>query len=193
MAPILGIIASSQTASTLTAFESIATTTLGSDTATITFSSIPSTYQHLQIRIMAKNAFTTNRGVSLSRMRMNSDTASNYSYHRLTGDGATAAASGGATQTYIYFMDTNGFGASDNSTFATGIIDIHDYASTTKNKTVRSFSGVNQNSATASEQSIGLESGLWISTSAITRLDITSGGGNWKTGSTFALYGIKGA
>lgn len=176
-----------------TSYESISSTTLSVDTATITFSSIPSTYQHLQIRILAKNAFTTNRGVSLSRMRMNSDTTSNYTYHRLIGDGAAVSASSGATQTYIYFMDTNGFGASDNSTFATGLIDIQDYASTTKNKTIRCFSGVNQNSATASEQSIGFDSGLWMSTSAINRLDITSGGGNWKTGSIFALYGIKGA
>jgi hypothetical protein len=175
------------------AFESIATVTLGSDTATITFSSIPNTYQHLQIRALAKNAFTTNRGVSLSRFRFNSDSASNYSYHRLIGDGSTAAASGASSQAYLYCFDTNGFGGSDNSTFSVGVLDIHDYASTSKNKTLRSLSGVNQNSTTASEQSIGLESGAWYSTSAINRIDITSGGGNWKTGSTFALYGIKGA
>lgn len=175
------------------AYESIATVTLASDTATVTFSSIPSTYASLQIRAIAKNSYTTNRGVSLSRIRFNSDTASNYSYHRLTGDGASAVASGGASQTYLYCFDTNGYGASDNSIFATGILDILDYASTTKNKTLRSFSGVNQNSATASEQSIGLESGLWVSISAINRIDITSGGGNWKTGTIFSLYGIKGA
>jgi len=188
---VLGSFSSGVAAST-SSFESIATVTLASDQATITFSSIASTYKHLQIRAMAKNASTTNRFVSLSRFRFNSDTGSNYSYHRLTGDGTTAAASGGATQTYLYCFDTDGFGASDNSTFAGGIIDILDYASTSKNKTLRSLSGVNQNSTTTSEQSIAMDSGAWYSTSAITQIDITSGGGNWKTGSTFALYGIKG-
>lgn len=189
---VLGSLSSGVAAST-SSYESIASQTLASDTATITFSSISGTYKHLQIRVLAKNAFTTNRGVSLSRIRFNSDSGSNYSYHRLIGDGTSVTASGGASQTYLYCFDTNGFGASDNSTFSTGIIDIIDYASTTKNKTLRCFSGVNQNSATTSEQSTGLDSGAWFSTSAITQIDITSGGGNWKSGSTFALYGIKGA
>jgi len=171
-----------------TAFESIATASGTGSSNTITFSSIPSTYQHLQIRSLVRSTFAAT-GVGSFRVRLNGDTGSNYAWHFIYASGTSVSATGAASAT---FMDLDLVVSRNNNTagiFGAMLVDIHDYASTT----IRSFSGVNQNSATASEQSIGLESGLWISTSAITRLDITSGGGNWKTGSTFALYGIKGA
>jgi len=77
------------------------------------------------------------------------------------------------------------------NTFAVNLIDIHDYASTTKYKTLRSFSGANANSASTSFV-MGLFSSAWYSTSAVTSITFTNSFG-FKAGTTFSLYGIKGA
>jgi hypothetical protein len=70
------------------------------------------------------------------------------------------------------------------------IIDIHDYASTTKNKTVRSFFGHDRNGA----GSVYLYSGLWMNTGAITSLSLGQANfsGTFDTGTVASLYGIKG-
>jgi len=183
MSPILGIIASSQTASTLTAFESIATANPTSGT-TVTFSSIPSTYQHLQIRFTHITA--SPNGAQL-RLQINSDTGSNYSRHKLQGNGTTASATGAASQTFMY-IGSDGVG-SDSSYAVVGITDLHDYKSTTKNKTMRSLVGIDKNGS----GDIAMWSGSWLNTNAITSLTITSDGANFASGSSFALYGIKGA
>ena len=124
-------------------------------------------------------------------MRFNGDTASNYVMHYLMGNGASASASssGGAAAQISNVCMTN------NSTSYAGvsIIDIADYSSTSKYKTTRQFTGTEDNN-TQGFQSIRLGSGLWMSTSAVSSITIfntssTSGG----TGTTFALYGIKGA
>jgi len=125
-------------------------------------------------------------------IRANSDSGSNYFYHYLTGDGSAASAAGTSTaQTYMrlgLYADS-GYAA---NIFGTMILDIHDYTSTTRNKTFRSFSGVDRNTTTGGE--VRLSSGLWMSTSAITSITINNNGGdNYSSSSTFALYGIKGA
>jgi hypothetical protein len=164
-----------------TDFESIATATPTSGTS-ITFSSIPSTYKHLQVRYqMVTN---TSFGGSLSA-KFNADSGANYARHRLYGDGATATAGGGASATQMWVGDF-GLGAHTTSPMG-GIIDIHDYASTTKNKTVRTISGVDANGTGG----ISLLSSLWMSTSAVTSLELFIGADAFKTGSVFSLYGIK--
>lgn len=172
------------------AYESIASATGTGSSATITFSSIPSTYQHLQVRAILKNTDTRNFD-SLLEMTMNGNSGSVYSYHILKGDGATTTAFGGATQTKISYVSYYPFdGKGGVNTMGVVIIDIHDYASTTKNKTVRSFSGWDGNG----EGQVMLSSGLFQNTGAITSLTFTNDGAyNWKTTTQFALYGIKGA
>ena len=164
-------------------YESIATTTVGSGgTATVTFSSIPSTFKHLQVRAIMKNS-STNDGC---RLRFNSDTASNYSLHYLYGDGATAQASALANWTIVPF------GVSAPSTaanvFSAAVLDILDYADTNKYKTTRSLCGYDTNGGGY----VTLASGNWRSTSAINRIDIVWDAGNSAQYSSFALYGIKG-
>lgn len=181
---ILGTLSSGVAAST-SSFESIATATASGSTNTITFSSIPSTYASLQIRIHAKDTAIG----SYLEMIFNNDTASNYAYHSLTGNGSTASASGSATQGTIRNI---GYvpAASATNIYGVSIIDIHDYASTTKAKTVRTIMGNDRNGS----GEIRLQSGLWTSTSAINRIDISEVNlDNITSGSTFALYGIKGA
>lgn len=161
-------------------------------TTLVTFSNIPQTYQHLQIRLLAKNTRTADSAWGSCRMRINGDSGANYTYHELSGDGSTAYASGGTANTFAFGPGVPGSGGSNTSNFATHIIDIHDYASTTKNKTVRWFGGVDQNTTTANRNVISLFSNLWLSTSAITSLTFSHGDGNWSVNTTFALYGYKG-
>jgi hypothetical protein len=187
VSPILGIIASQNYVRSTTAYESIATVTVGSGgSANFDFTSIPSTYTHLQLRGIVR-CNVAGSGVQTTSYRFNSDTGSNYSYHNLTGNGTAASASGSATQTGI--VDTNAPQLSATSnTFGTTIIDILDYANTNKYKTIRVLSGADLNGS----GQVNLLSGLWMSTSAITSITINPGGDAVQY-TQFALYGIKGA
>lgn len=163
-----------------TAYESIATTTVGSGgSSTITFSSIPSTYKHLQIRAVLNNS---NISVSMS---FNGDNASgNYSDHLLYGDGSSAAAAAVANKNTITFTQ---YSASGSSIYHASIIDVLDYANTNKYKTVRSLNGYDANGSGF----IGLASGSWRSTSAVNSITFAVAGVSWTQYSQIALYGIK--
>ena len=173
---VLGSFSSGVAAST-SSYESIASVTPTSGTS-ITFSSIPATYKHLQIRSNLDNA-----GNTQLLMTMNSDTGSNYAWHLLYGTGASAAATGGATATSINYGSFTG----TSSGLGVSIIDVIDYASTTKYKTTRTFAGRDTNGTGW----IQLSSGLWQSTSAITSITLTDPNYSFTAG-TIALYGIKG-
>lgn len=167
-------------------YESIATATGTGSSGTITFSSIPSTYTHLQVRILGRSdtAAVTQTAV----LTLNNDTGANYAYHTLLGDGTIVSAAGTASASNIPRIYSVGNNATA-SVMSVGIIDIHDYASTTKNKTVRIWTGDDRNGSGRT----ALSSGLWQSTTAVSRLDIITAAGNWTTATKFALYGIKGA
>jgi hypothetical protein len=188
--PVLGTLASSVQKIT-GSFESIATATGTGSSATITFSSIPATYKSLQFRILGKNTDTSVGGTQ-AIVRFNSDTGTNYAYHFIRAEGTTAAAGGGSSNGS---MEWNGVYPSSAATQAnmmgTGIIDIIDYASTSKYKTLRGFHGWNGN--TVDNGWVVLNSGLWMSTSAINSVSIITNGSNWTSNTTIALYGIKGA
>lgn len=162
-------------------YESIATVTLGSAASSITFSSIPSTYSHLQIR---GYGLATANGLSF-RMRANNDSGSNYAIHALLGDGASASAAAITSTTSVIV------GTAPESTTYGGVFvcDVLDYSNTNKNKTTRSLAGADMNGSGGYSV---LYSGLWMSTSAIDRLDVLVLTNNFAAGSTFALYGIKG-
>jgi len=187
--PILGIIASSKLVAS-GSFESIATAVGTGSSNLITFSSIPSTYKHLQIRMTSRQVGAYN-GSNRVYMRFNSDSSSNYDYHFLQGNGSSASAFGYANNTNCEIYNPTLVDGATANAFGAGIIDIQDYSSSTKNKTVRYFCGADANTAdTTFDVNIG--SSLWRSTSAVTTLTITTGGSNFMTGSTFSLYGIKG-
>ena len=171
------------------AFDSIATATGTGSSGTITFSSIPSTYKHLQIRCLSRNT-ATGTGSGDVLLRFNSDTGSNYAFHYLGGNASVASSTASATQTSIKLdnFSTNNGETSNNMTVA--IIDIHDYASTTKAKTVKEFQGNDNNGNSSSI--VRYYSGLWTSTSAINTITLTLNlANNFTTASTFALYGIN--
>jgi hypothetical protein len=173
-------------------FESIATITASGGETSLSFTSIPGTYASLQIRgIMRRADASSNLGRVY--LQFNSDTGANYAGHQLRGtDAGTVSASGSASASNFFAF--RGAGALDASnTFGVGIADIHDYASTTKYKTTRSFTGLDNNGRSSGTSEIYLYSGLWQSTSAITRIDLVFNGDTAAAGTTFALYGIKGA
>ena len=179
-------------------YESIASATGTGSSGVITFSSIPSTYKHLQIRFMAKTTLTASAGYT-PIIKLNGSSSAIYAEHFLTGDGSTAQASPGNSPSSTSIQLWRAMAGSKASTptmtniMAVCIVDILDYASTSKNKTVRYFAGLDCNFA-GTESWVTLGSGLYAATTAVSSLDITTdSGGNFTTSSTFALYGIKGA
>ena len=189
MAPILGIMASQISGHLWApsgAYDSIATTTVGAGGASsITFSSIPSTYTHLQVRGIVRPG-TNNADM---RLTLNSDSGSNYARHRLIGNGASIDATGTASTAFIGIFDANGLQTGTASTFGVAVIDILDYANTSKYKTVRVLSGNDNNGS----GQVGISSGLWQSTSATSTVTLVMSSGNFAEYTQFALYGIKGA
>lgn len=178
---IPGVIASSYFAA-IGDYESISTVTVGSGgSASITFSSIPSTYQHLQIRFISK----LSAGDDVI-MRFNGDTASNYYNHILYGDGSSVIASvpfGGAYSAIALYY------TGSTSSIAGGVIDLLDYTSTNKNKTARFLGGYDNNGS----GNIDFASGLWFATpAATTSITMKPVSANFAEYSQFALYGIKG-
>jgi hypothetical protein len=122
---------------------------------------------------------------------INADSGSNYAMHDLQGNGSTAAAQGYASQSSIFWWNMLPSATYTASTYGAGIADIHDYASTTKNKTLRLISGFDSNAGSTANR-VNLSSGLWMNTAAITSITLTSGNA-FDTSSVFSLYGIKGA
>lgn len=156
-------------------YEAIATQTLGSAAASVTFSSISGAYTDLVLIIAGVQSVADNPYV-----QFNSDTATNYSRTQLSGDGSSASSSRNSNNAKIIF--TGG----DLSTF-NAILNIQNYANTTTYKTVliRSNSASDRTAAAV---------GLWRSTSAITSLLIANNSANtFAAGSTFTLYGIQSA
>jgi len=191
--PILGIIDSQKSGhlwAPAPAYDSIATVTVGSGgSSSITFTSFPSTYTHLQIRGIARDNRSAS-GLATGGLQFNSDsTYTNYRGHILYGTGSTAAAatSQPSNGTALAFS-TNGNSSTANS-FAAAVIDILDYANTSKYKTVRTLSGADNNDTTGE---IDFVSGVWMSTAAITNITLIPYGSNsFVQYSSFALYGVK--
>ncbi len=115
----------------------------------------------------------------------NSDTGSNYSYHLVQGNGsATYAEAGTSTASIRVWPNGN---STVSGTPNVGIVDVLDYANTSKFKTARILNGYDQNGAGI----ISLNSGLWRNTNAITSIVLALNTGNFAQNSSFTLYGIK--
>lgn len=167
----------------------ISNVVLSTTTASVTFSSIPSTYAHLQLRCFVRDARVDI--LSSLRIRMNGDTTSNYAYHCNRGDTTNVASADQGRSTGIEFDRVlNGANSPANS-FGILIIDIPDYVSANKYKTVTAIGGAENASAGTGVTSYN--SGLWNNTSAITSLTIFSPYANMLANSRIGLYGIKGA
>jgi hypothetical protein len=187
--PILGIMASQMSGKLWQpdgAYDSLATVTVGSGgAASVEFAGIPNTYKHLQIRGIGRD--TQASGAHSLRLQLNSDTGSNYTYHAVIGDGSTASAGALTAQPTQYpgfLIGTSGA----TGVFSASIIDILDYANTSKNKVTRTLSGVDNNGS----GNIGLFSGMWLNVAAITSITLLPAAStNFAQHSQFSLYGVK--
>jgi hypothetical protein len=179
----MGILAASG-AGVAGSYELISTAFGTGSSGTVTFSSIPNSYKHLQIRYAAQPVAGTNlAGITL---RFNGDTGTNYSRHSLNSYGSgTPLADGNANRTTIDVGFING---STTNGAASGILDILNYANTSLYKTTRTLSGI-----TASTLDIRIQSGNWRNTNAVTSIELFIPSGNFNTASRFSIYGIKGA
>lgn len=178
MSPILGIFASRQSAPA-SSYESIATVSSSGSSGTLSFTSIPGSYSALQIR----GLYSGDGGFLFT---LNGNTSAVYTGHNLRADGTTLYAAGNATANGYANFTTTPTGSSLN--LHACIIDIVDYASTSKNKTVRMFDGYEDNSSGV----VALFSAGFLSASAITSITLDANG-TWRNKTTFSLYGIKGA
>lgn len=167
--------------------EPIATTLVGSGGAgTITFSDIPQTYKHLQLRIMARSANTSD--TDYCNIQFNSDVSNSYVQHRVTNNGSSlsAGADTGITRCIVQRLSSDQSAA---NIFGAIIFDIIDYTNTSKMKTTRHFGGYDLNGTGFTEYG----SNLWRSTDSISSIFIYSQtGSGFKQYSRFSLYGIKG-
>lgn len=188
MTPILGIIASQITGRLWEpqgAYDALSTVTVPSGgAASVTFAVIPQGYKHLQIRCTTRESL----GSSIGGMyiQFNSDTGSNYAWHRVWGDGASTF-SGASTSTTAQLGGIIATTAGTANVFSSTIIDVLDYTAN-KNKTMRSLTGLDYNGSGY----VGLHSGLWMNTAPITSITINPDSGqNWQQYSQFTLYGVR--
>jgi hypothetical protein len=162
---------------------------------TITLSDIPSTYKHLQVRYVIKGVY--NGSSTNGAVRFNGDSSTTYRSHYLRGNSVAVASAdgGGGTTAHMTFQDSIIGSQTDyNNMFATGIMDILDYTSTSKNKTLRTLAGIVGGSGLVNRTYV--YSGLYISTNAITSITFQpqtfSSGQQFTSTSRISLYGIKG-
>ena len=164
-----------------TTYELIASQTLGSDAATVTFSSIPGTFDDL-VFVYSVRTTTAVVGENIKARFNGAGSDTNHSARRLSGNGSTAASS---TQAYLLIGTASGSSSTADS-FGSGEMYIPNYAGGS-NKSC-SMTSVQETNAIGA--SIYVLAGLWSDTSAITDIEILPVTGNLKTGSTFDLYGI---
>lgn len=167
-------------------FESISTIVLTGNQSTINFTSIPQNYAHLQLRIIGRNSLIGSNQREYFKCNFNSDTTSaNYRRHELIGNGSVVSVGS--------FQDGGiSLGPTINSsnTFSAHIVDILDYASTNKYKTVKTVCGYDGNGFGECH----INSGIWFSTSAITSINLSpfiSGSNFFTQYTSLALYGVK--
>lgn len=176
-------------------FESIATASVASTSASVTFSSIPATYKHLQIRgygkVSGNDGYDSTTGLAL---QFNSDTSAVYNSHFVYGLSYASPGSGwtGANQTVMGLGVLSQYNSGNvlANTYSPNIIDIFDYTNTNIYKVARCIGGDDKNGT--GYYRVQLASGLWRNTSAINSITLLPQEFSFRQYSHFALYGIKG-
>lgn len=174
-------------------FELISTAYGTGSSDTITFSSIPQDYKHIQFRCVVKN--NANSGAVDWGIRINNQSVTAYRGHRLRGTTAAVQSgdTGGGTTDRIYITEgITGSTTGYTDIYTGSIIDILDYSSTVKNSTVRLFGGTVQTSG--GQNRVYLQSGMIDGTGAVSTITFvpSSAGQNITSASRISLYGIRG-
>lgn len=196
MSPVLGALGVgaraygvTATSEVLPSFELISTTNLTSDLSLVSINSIPSTYKHLQIRYVM---WGTASGW-IPQLRFNGDSSSNYDQNTIYGGSSQSAPVYGSSLNtsggfYTAGVSNGMQGTSNYPTIA--LIDIADYANTSKLKVVRIKSAIVATGT--STNTLQLSNGYWDNTAAITSISLSVGGAAIATNSRISVYGIRG-
>lgn len=167
--------------------EAIKTTYLEADVASVTFSSIPSSYEHLQVH--GSQRATGTSGGQAFYIEFNGVSSNTYASHTMVGANATGLGQRLDSQPYIKIYDGIHGSHPLGAEYATILLDVHDYRDTNKNTTVQfqMFDAITY--GTDSRATFG--SGMWESTAAVTQIKFTPSNGNLMRGSCYTLYGLK--
>jgi hypothetical protein len=168
--------------------EAIATQYLEADAATVTFSGIPATYEHLQLRASLRS--TELVYAMRLKINLNGDTGTNYSNHNMRGSTSSAGAYAQTGAAYIQTSDGMHGSSLPPAEYASFIMDILDYANTNKNTTCSLMAG---SALPHSDRRVQFGSGLWDNTAAITTILFTPNAGSFSRGCEFTLYGLNSA
>jgi len=153
-----------------------------------TFSSIPQTFTHLQLRVFGRATFN-NGGYNGSLYIQFSGSGVNYGYrHSLSGNGATATSFNGTSTSQLSLIGLVSDAGSIANNYGASVIDILDYTNTNKNKTVRAIGGADNN-GTANYGAVALTSQAWLDLSAITSIQVGTDS-QFAANSRLDLYGI---
>lgn len=173
---ISGLLSGGAAAGGGTSYESIATTNVSTAVSSVTFSSIPNTYKHLQLRMFWKTSTAAENNLSIN--------SSGFARrHQIYADGSGVSAGSNANNSSV-----GGYYEVNTNIFTTTVLDILDYTVTNKYKTTKCLWGFDANGSGY----VGMTSGLWADTSAITSIVLSPSAGTYQQYSSFALYGIKG-
>ena len=175
--------------------EAIATTYLEADAASVEFTSIPATYEHLELRFTARGTDTTAATYYTSlNLQFGTgggavDTGANYSRHYMLQAGLVAGGNAGINQIWLGTIENAGSGTGTEHVgrYAAGQAEILDYANANKNTTIL---GLNGRHAYWSPE-MRFNSGLWDATGAVDRIKLAPYTGSFVRGSEFTLYGLN--
>jgi hypothetical protein len=163
-------------------FDCLGTVTLGSAAASIVFAGIPQTYTHLQLRLSLRGS---NSSAAYATIKFNNDTtAANYYRHVTYTTGGVVEGANSSTTTYLGVMHTADLVA---SAFTPFMADIPNYASSSRYKTIRNFTGFDTNGG----GEVSLTSMIYLSNNPITTITLTPSAGNFVQYSHASLYGVK--
>jgi hypothetical protein len=167
------------------AFDSLGSEYLSSATATVSFSNIPQTYTHLQLRTSVRTT-RNDAGTDVLTMQFNGVSTDSYTTHGLIGNGSSLTSYSYNPYPHPMYLDGMPSANATANFFGSGIIDIFNYSNTNIKKTVRTVGGADLNGS----GQIRLTSGFWDNTNAITTISFGSVG-SYVANSMFTLYGIK--
>ena len=187
---LLGILNSQAAGGGGAAYELLESVALSSSASSVTFSGLGaySDYKHLQIRAVVRSD-STNSGVQYLGYRFNGDsTSGNYADHKLRGTGSIVQSEGNSGSRSFSLIDEQVPGGSSTSNvFGAFVMDIQDFSSSSKYKTSRILGGA----IVSADTDITLSSGLYLSTSAVSSINLFRDTDNLVAGSRFSLYGVK--
>ena len=178
----------------MAAFTVIDHTEIGSGgAASWTKSSIPSTYDHLLLKVSARTDKSTGPGWGDALMTLNNDTGTNYSMTLLWASSSTQYSLRQTGQTSAKFLYCPSAVATSN-TFGSTTLWIPHYANTSNYKQLINDSTQEANSTTTNAWYLTKSASLWSSTAAVNQVTLTAdASANFVQYSTFTLYGVTGA